>query len=98
MVEFADFNGNYRTIDRSYFPILVRFMEREQLVDLIDDKIHTSEKINNTLNILYTLDDSTQVDTNSIFILDKDDELDLVGRLNNYFGNNNYRALEVDLS
>ena len=98
MVEFADFNGNYRTIDRSYFPILVRFMEREQLVDLIDDKIHTSEKINNTLNILYTLDDSTQVDTNSIFILDKDDELDLVGRLNNYFGNNNYRAFEVDLS
>ena len=98
MVEFADFNGNYKTIDRSYFPILVRFMEREQLVDLIDDKIHTSERINNTLNVLYTLDDNTQVDTNSIFILNKDDELDLVNRLNNYFGNNNYRAFEVDLS
>jgi len=96
MVEFADFNGNYRTIDRSYFPILVRFMEREQSVDLIDDKIHTIEKINNTLNVLYTLDDNIQVDTNSVFILDKDDELDLVGKLNNYFGNKNYRAFKVD--
>jgi len=98
MVEFADFNGDYRTIDRSYFPILVRFMEREQLVDCIEDKIHTIEKINNTLNVLYTLDDNTQVDTNSVFILDKDDELDLVSKLNNYFGNDNYQAFEVDLS
>ena len=98
MVEFADFNGNYRTIDRSYFPILVRFMEREQLIDSIDDKIHTIEKVNNTLNVLYTLDNNLKVDINSIFILHKDDELDLIGRLNDYFGSGNYKALEVDLS
>jgi hypothetical protein len=103
MVEFVDFNGVYQNIDRSNFPILVKYLERQLDVDYINESLEVQTSIINPLKILYTLESNIEnlnskieVNENSVFLLNKEDELDLVSKLNDYFGSDNYRALIID--
>ena len=103
MVEFVDFNGLSQNIDRSNFPILVKYLERQLDVDYINESLEVQTSIINPLKILYTLESNIEnlnskieVNENSVFLLNKEDELDLVSKLNDYFGSDNYRALIID--
>jgi len=103
MVEFVDFNGVYQNIDRSNFPILVKYLERQLDVDYINESLEVQTSIINPLKILYTLESNIEnlnskieLNENSVFLLNKEDELDLVSKLNDYFGSDNYRALIID--
>jgi len=103
MVEFVDFNGLSQNIDRSNFPILVKYLERQLDVDYINESLEVQTSIINPLKILYTLESNIEnlnskieLNENSVFLLNKEDELDLVSKLNDYFGSDNYRALIID--
>ncbi|MEK9774282.1 MAG: hypothetical protein VW380_00420 [Candidatus Woesearchaeota archaeon] len=103
MVEFVDFNGVYQNIDRSNFPILVKYLERQLDVDYINESLEVQTSIINPLKVLYTLESNIEnlnskieINENSVFLLNKEDELDLVSKLNEYFGLDNYRAFIID--
>lgn len=103
MVEFVDFNGVYQNIDRSNFPILVKYLERQLDVDYINESLEVQTSIINPLKILYTLESNIEnlnskieVNENSVFLLNREDELNLVSKLNEYFGSDNYRAFIID--
>ena len=103
MVEFVDFNGVYQNIDRSNFPILVKYLERQLDVDYINESLEVQTSIINPLKILYTLESNIEnlnsnieVNENSVFLVNREDELNLVSKLNEYFGSDNYRAFIID--
>lgn len=103
MVEFVDFNGVYQNIDRSNFPILVKYLERQLDVDYINESLEVQTSIINPLKILYALESNIEnlnskieVNENSVFLVNREDELNLVSKLNEYFGSDNYRAFIID--